>query len=597
MMAMMRGACRGVALASLALALAIAIATAGCGSVARCEIGQTACGDACVDVLNDNAHCGRCDNPCDSGLICGNGACAAGCPIDQMECSGTCVDVLTDEDHCGTCNMPCAADEECQNGSCEIPCAMQLDSPIVDPWGMTWDGLERTAAALDAATIECGARGGRLPTATELYRVSANQSGAVGMSFHTNPLWSMVPADRLEQIAIRLSDGVASNAPAATPITYRCVCAPPEPPFFSGPRCNGPAAAPCFELGPYHVDVADRPALRKSAAIWECAREHAHVIDTTTLIEAIQSGLPGSGAPLMTADRAQHDQSSTIAWTSGAWIANGNIAAVAVTTQAPFRCAGPRFAAGTHPNPIADEFVGPSGGGYKSETVELARAGWIASFDACAARGGHVPRSSELAELIMLGLPNGTGEWMWTSDQCGYNGSQFLVAALRWTGLDQRFPYEYGGGASTLDWTYKHSGMNATRCIYYPLDPAFVAPSVCNGGCFTVTLPSGAMPAVIVLDSADRAAVAPEVAFDTCRQAGGHLASERDLMEAIRAGLPGGAAPEYVWTSEVVRSSRLNIVRWTAIDTGFTDLYATYMSWGTLNATYPFRCIWTNEIR
>ena len=50
-------------------------------------------------------------------------------------------------------------------------------SPITDPWDVKWDAIERAPATLDAAQVTCRAFGGRLPTATELYRVAANQSG------------------------------------------------------------------------------------------------------------------------------------------------------------------------------------------------------------------------------------------------------------------------------------------------------------------------------------------------------------------------------------------------------------------------------------
>jgi hypothetical protein len=266
---------------------------------------------------------------------------------------------------------------------------------------------------------------------------------------------------------------------------------------------------------------------------------------------------------------------------------------------APFRCAGPAFAAGTHPNAVTGEFVG-SGGGNKSETVDTPASGWIAASDACVARGGHVPRSSELAELVMAGLPAGSNAWMWTTDQCGmFSGADHLVAALRWNALDLRFPYEYTtDGSTTLEWTIKRTGQNASRCIYYPLDPTFTAPATCNGGCFYLPLVpvGGSMPATLYFDSADRTAATIETAFDTCRGLGGHLASERDLTEAIREGLPGGSGA-LVWTSEAVRSSQFHVVKWTGVDMAFDDLEPTYASASAITGTRGYRCVWTNEMR
>ena len=577
------------------LVLVVVLTCVACGSVAdhNCTPTEILCGNSCVDPLNNNDNCGMCDHRCDLGLICGNGTCSDTCPMGQEICDGTCVDKQTDSDHCGDCTTKCTSDQECRAGDCQVRCDVGLMAPVTDSWGFEWDGLERSAAALDIATTTCAAFGARLPTATELYRVSANQSGTVGMSFHTNPLWSIVPADRLAQITIKLSDASSGEQAATSPLTYRCVCAPPQPPSFSGTRCNGPASAECATVGPYNVDKSDRPALRKSSAVWECANERAHLADLPLLVEGLQGGLPGSGAYIATADHWQYNQSTEIKWTTATgWTFAGNDTAVNIVTPAPFRCAGPSFVAGTHTATVANEYVGPLSG-YKGETVDTATTTWAAANDTCFSRGGHIPRAAELAELIQQGLPGGTNVYLWTSDQGGYNGTQFLVETMKWTGLDKRFPYEYLGNANTTaTWDYK-TGMQASRCIYYPTDPAFIAPTASNGGCFTVPTPVG--PSTIYMDSVDRTAASLADAFKTCVADGGHLATERDYIEAIRTGLPNGSNTP-VYTSDLAQAN-VTVVHWTAIETAFTDQYSTYMTWVNPPELHPFRCMWTNELR
>jgi hypothetical protein len=570
---------------------ALCAALAGCdggNATVACTPDEITCGTACVDPRNDLANCGQCGNACEGDQVCGDGQCAEMCPAEQEVCAQTCVDTTTDREHCGACDSPCTADEECRAGSCEVRCDVGLVMPMPDPWGAQWDGVERTAATLADAEAACAGIGARLPTPTELYRVSATQSGAVGTATMTAPLWSGAPAERTTQTALRLSDGVASVLGVATVHPYRCVCEPPQPAFFGGTRCFGPAGDECVSVGNANIDKSDRPAIRRSSAIWECAREHAHLADFPLIAQAIQAGAPGSNAYIATADHADYRQSSTVRWTAAAgWVVSGNVSQALLQNPMPFRCAGSSFVSGTHPNAITNEYVGP-GGLYKSDAVDAASSTWIAAHDRCFARGGHLPRAAELAELIMQGLPNGTNTYQWSADQVGYDGdNQFLAASMRWQGTDPRMPYEY---STTSTWDYK-TGSMPSRCVYYPVDPMWQPPTTCSGGCFTVTPPVG--PARVVMDSTDRAVVRMEVAIAACAAEGGRLASERDYTEAIRAGLPNGTN-EFNLTSDLAQGNVM-VVRWT--NTAFTDQYSTYSTWVGPTTARAYRCAWTNEIR
>ena len=492
--------------------------------------------------------------------------------------------------------MACNAGDVCVDSQCQVPCdTTKLSSAIPDPWGTTWDGLERTAAALDVAKAACKEFGARLPTPTELYRVSATQSGVVGQSFNTSYLWSQAPDDKLNQAMIRLSDGGTSTQPATSQGTYRCVCPAAMPKTFTGVHCNGAPGSECFTVGRYNVDAKDRPALRKSAAVWECINDRAHLADLPELIEAIQAGLPGSNQFVSTADASDNHQSSQIRWTGAAWSPAGNTADVDLRTPAPFRCAAPRAAVSPNPNLVPNQYLGPQSP-YKGETADSAAATWTAAHDACTARGGHLPRATELAELIGQGLPNGSNMNLWSADQVGFNGTQFLAAVNNWTALDQRYSYANGGSDQTATWAYKNSSL-PFRCIYYPLDPTYAAPAACAGGCFTLALP-GNPASTMWFDSTDRPSATLADAFTDCASAGGHVPSERDLTEAIRAGLPNGTGPSnYLYTSDFAQQ-KTTIVRWTgAGSSAFTDQYSTYMNWGDQATLRPHRCMWTNELR
>src|SRR5258706_4280255 len=86
-------------------------------------------------------------------------------------------------------------------------------------------------------------------------------------------------------------------------------------------------------------------------------------------------------------------------------------------------------------------------------------------------------------------------------------------------------------------------------------------------------------------DSADRAAKNQSDATADCAAVGARLASERDLTEAIRAGLPGGSAPSYVLTSDFAFGCSTacpsvyyaTVAKWTGVQPAFDDEYGTYM--------------------
>ncbi len=90
-----------------------------------CASGAVRCGGACVDTLTDEAHCGGCNQACESGQACAGGTCqSGGCPDDLDPCGGDCVDTQTDPSHCGSCGNGCNSETQtCQGGLCTDICA------------------------------------------------------------------------------------------------------------------------------------------------------------------------------------------------------------------------------------------------------------------------------------------------------------------------------------------------------------------------------------------------------------------------------------------------------------------------------------------
>jgi len=622
--------------------------------VASCTTGQALCAGSCVDTQANQNHCGKCDSPCEAGKACAAGQCKIACPGGQSECSGLCKSLDSDKDNCGacgkacvgsevcsngqctlacgtgesncngscvnlqtssancgTCGSACGANQECSAGKCVIACKTQLNQAVADPWGYSWDGLERAAANFATAKQTCEGIGGRLPTASEAYRVSATQSATVGQTIHTNYLWSLVPYNAANRVRVRLSDANTTTAAETSSLNYRCVCPPPLPKAYVGNNCFGPVGSSCYGLDSdgkrYNVDQQDRAPLSKGGAIWECAFYRGHLARPLQLAEAIQQGIgQGSNIWLHTGDEVHYANGALVSWKDNStWIFQYTAGTNAVSWSGtadfrPFRCAGVNYDAGTHPATVPDEFVGPLGG-YKGETKDSATAvSWVEAHDTCFSRGGHLPTSAELAELIQQGLPGGSGTWLVTSDQEGWNSAGFLAAVKRWTGTEPSHLHAY---STDLSWDYRHA-TNKYRCVYYPVDTAFTGPAgtACAGGCFTVSV-GGSSGAKMWFDSFDRAPPAKVTdAISACRKAGGRLPNERDLTEAIRQGLPNGSNGSILTSDAEIGDGAANgllvgVVKWAGVDKTFTDQYSTYSTWGWPYAALPYRCMWTNELR
>lgn len=102
-----------------------------------CPEGTTDCGGVCVDLRNDVANCGSCDNVCPPGQPgfvpgCAEGNCffmrERACAEGLASCGGVCVDLQVEPANCGTCGNVCAAGEICFAGQCarEHRCAAPL---------------------------------------------------------------------------------------------------------------------------------------------------------------------------------------------------------------------------------------------------------------------------------------------------------------------------------------------------------------------------------------------------------------------------------------------------------------------------------------
>jgi hypothetical protein len=305
---------------------------------------------------------------------------------------------------------------------------------------------------------------------------------------------------------------------------------------------------------------------------------------------------------VLTSDLANYQSTSAVSWsgTDVGWDATGTTTAWSdLASSNPFRCVGRATAPTPNAARPAGAFVGV--GGLAIDAADRVSTSWAPANAACRGAGGHLAYSTELAALVQQGLVPSTAAgapfWIWTADEEGYETSSghFTVGALRWTPTQFRFYYSSGDAS----WFYKDDAgalSHAYRCLYYPVD-ATVATPTCNQGCYTLSLGGGAK---VWFDSQDRTPTTFIGALGICRNLGAHLASGRDIVDAVPAGLQNGTAA-WLHTADAVVGTlgplKVMIKKWTGTDPDFTDQYNTYITWGAFADSRPYRCVWTNELR
>lgn len=135
----------------LALLLALLPVTLlACKKELTCPQGETPCGDVCVALDRDAAHCGACGTACAPTAACLAGSCAT-CAADTTSCGDACADLATDPDHCGGCAVACGPAQVCSTLGGATACKAGCDAGLA-PCG-------RACADLDSDRFHCGACG------------------------------------------------------------------------------------------------------------------------------------------------------------------------------------------------------------------------------------------------------------------------------------------------------------------------------------------------------------------------------------------------------------------------------------------------------
>jgi hypothetical protein len=526
------------------------------------------------------------------------------CQPGYTTCGGACVRTGTDAQNCGACGRSCGSSEACVSGACVPDCRASLHASIDDPWGASWDGIERSTATYVAARDACEAIGGRLPTSSELFRAGATATGTVGDSYQTNQIWSLAPLNAVNALVVSLADA-STLALAYGDLThhYRCTCPPPRPAEFTGTSCFTTGVSDgCSALAgnpTFNFDVKDRPVLlTRSAAMYECLLAGGELPTAERLVAAFEGGLENptnfflhTGDGILTAGY-------NVAYNPSL----GTFQAALDTDRRYYRCFGPTK--GGLVATVPNGFRAPQGERVIDGDPEHASTTYtIALFD-CLSRGGHLPSGNELAAFVIQGLPGGAVGPRWTSDQT----STTQVETFAWSGA-AHWPVD----ADLATTTFTANGVSFDtitagralktaslpyRCVYYPVLPAYTAPSAAacgTNGCLQVAVGTRAH---LWFQKSPRGGSAGDTfttAVQYCASLGARLPSVRDYVEAIHAGLSGSVT---LVTSDFVSATDLRTILWTG--TYPTDADPLPPAPSTVPATtgyVNYLCMWTDEVR
>ena len=132
------------------------VAEASADVPAACGALEMRCGGACVAVLFDPAHCGRCGEACPADehgeAVCRGGRCGVDCATGYADCGHGCQRVSDDHANCGACGRACDGNEACRDGTCLAVCVS----------GMTM--CDGTCVNIASDRANCGRCGLRCPT-------------------------------------------------------------------------------------------------------------------------------------------------------------------------------------------------------------------------------------------------------------------------------------------------------------------------------------------------------------------------------------------------------------------------------------------------
>jgi len=530
----------------------------------------------CQDLVdNDGDGATDCDDTGCEGLA----VCLAPGESSAAECQN-----LGDDDGDG--------DADCDDPGCWAWgfCQHYNGYPVVDSWGETWDGIERAPRPWAQAEADCLALGGRLPTATELWRNHASGgSGDLSDTNAQNFLWTRVlNAQPGWAVLVRLGDGTLSAQDMTAAARYRCVWPDSDGAGFDQARCHGDPGAGCHAFERFwSVDSRDRAPLDYAAATNECAFHGASLPASSDWSRLLRGGLPhgtnawlwvgraiewysgGYGSPLVR--WTDGDAAGWFFYQGGAGYASldtggashafrciGLRAPADFAPPAPPACNGPCFALDARRSPVV------------ADDADRAPARISAAIADCRDEGADLPTLADATELIHAGWPNGTGMWLWLVEPEYWYADGYGQPIFQWTGAGSPH-WIYDGSRGAVSWGYD---ARPYRCVWHAQGPDVPA---CQAGEVAVWRDGAYACQAAVAGSSNGQAYVIEIVDDwgnawdgiqrdvlgypeasaLCAGLGGRLPTASELFAVRATGNPHDPigdinATSYLWTSSPV---------------------------------------------
>ncbi|MBN2693093.1 hypothetical protein JXR93_00395 [bacterium] len=500
-------------------------------------------------------------------------------------------------------------------------CQVYNGVPIMDSWGATWDSLERGKKTWDEAKEICESLGGRLPTATEIFRNNATTgTGDIGQTNNTEYLWTLLSEYSTDhRVLLRVSDGVVTNSLKTGKYAFRCIWPKDDNSGFDEDRCNRTPEGECFEYDKhYNIDTIDRPALTYSAAMEECNFYGASIPVFSEWSEAIHQNIDngvnawnwvaesiywynqGTGSPVVRWDSLTNTKN----WTAN----NTNFSLSAHTTRYNFRCIGLK-----NQNDFSEPLSTNCNGGcfensnraskILSDSTDREALTYPQAIEICRDLGGDLPNAREFSENVSSGWENGTNNWMFVADHLYWYSNGYGVSILRWNGTGNRHWYYTWNGTSNI------SAMTSNyrfRCAWFQPKPetpecgenevlkesenGFECQTKISGGSNGNAYGSEKIdPWGNAWDGVQRAQVTFDEAKASCESLGGRLPTISELYR-VNAANP-------IETTDVATASSTSYL-WSLTDTYAVNSKMTLrLSDGVTSRSLttvqvPYRCIW-----
>ncbi|MBM4354146.1 MAG: hypothetical protein FJ109_10185 [Deltaproteobacteria bacterium] len=479
---------------------------------------------------------------------------------------------------------------------------------LLDSWGYTWDGMMRPAMTYADAEAKCKELGARLPTATELYRVSQNETKLFGPMATGDCPWTAVRYSSTGHAMGRMNDGNIEYGGDTSSYNFRCVWGNNTKKYFTGNHCYGPPGDECWPMAlmgnKYVMDKYDRPWVRYSVASAECNFYYSHLTDPMRLAQAIRAGISnGTNNYLVTSDGVEWYSTNMRYHVLFRW-SNVNMNFNAYWDEANgghdgseyrFRCVGVSAAHGATPVQVQNAVTTTNY--LTTTTADEGATSPNGAIDACFKKGGHLATSNDLYELIQGKLAGGSDQWLWTADWIGNWSGHWWLQLVKWAGTISGI--DPADGNHTTNGSRSDGTNRPYRCVWYPVDTEYNGPANCNGGCYAVTVAATNPPVKMWMDKQDRSSTHWAGAVQACYLAGGFLPGFRDYVEMIRQSLPNGSN-NWLHTAEFQRMHSGNhpletILKWAGEVPSFTEY--TEPNWSSNSDSRPYRCFWTNELR